>query len=390
MNHSPSIRGSVYLVTLITVAAIATMVLIGINLRSTTSSKSVLIEQMAEANNAILDATEYALQVISNDPAWNAAAQSGTVFPQLKIGNQVYTGTVTDTDTAALPTNRTTNYRLKLSATKDTTTSTATIDIVRTAAQTIDYITFIKDRQAKMYWKLNEPSGSSTAVDVLNSSHATYLDPSISGTGTNDQGANVPVFNGYSDRLEVPYDSTFSKSSGTYTLWMNSSGTTAFETHGILGMEYKANGVPTLYLVLNNNSLYGFVNDSGSFSLTQDVGPTPSITPGKWHHIALSWGENGLIIYIDGVEAAKNTLNTSGTYTAAPDRGGEQPLKIGAANIWLFSNMPVGFKGSLAHVVYHEGHQLTPTEIEELASIHPDGGESKLNIVSDSWSVVYE
>ncbi len=176
---------------------------------------------------------------------------------------------------------------------------------------------------------------------------------------------------------------------GTFSLWMKTPGITGLNSYGILGMQYAEDDNPALYLVLLENALYAFVDDSGSFDLNQEVGPSSTITPDTWHHVAMTWGGGGLTIYLDGVESAKNADNTSGIGTAKARNGGEQPLKIGAANVNRVITYPqVGFKGSIAHVVYFKNRQLTDEQVATLASIKPD--LSGLSIVEGSWVQVFD
>lgn len=378
--------GSIYLVTLITVAAIVTMVLVGMRLRSSSNSQSALIETMTESNRGIQDATEYALQMVADHPAWMTLAEKGKAFDPMTVGETSYSSTLIDTDTMSIPTATTSNFRMQLTATRGVVSESAEIDFI---CSKVDYFSFVNDLGANSYWKLNESRGDASAINSIWNWDGDYLDPSITGTETNDEGAQVPLFNASNDHIEVPYDSDLKHSNGTFSLWMKTPGVTGLNTYGILGMQYAKDDNPALYLVLLENALYAFVNDSGSFDLNQEVGPSSTITPDTWHHIALTWGNDGLTIYLDGVESAKNTDNISGTGSARWNKGGEQPLKIGAANIGLSGNYrQLGFKGSIAHVVYFRNIQLPADKIAELAAIKPE--LSELSIVEGSWGRVFD
>lgn len=384
---TPRHHGSVYLVTLITVAAISSMVLVGVRLRSAANAKSNYIEQMSEGNNGLLDATEYALQHIDRDADWVATAQTGTIFPQSKISNSIYTGTVTDADTSALPTDSTSTYRLKLRATNDTSTSTATLDVLYAA---VDYPSVISPLGALGYWPLNEAKGDATAVDKLTIGNGTYLDPSIAGASTNDEGGVVPTFNYSNDQIQVPFTREFSEWQGTYSLWIKSTEATAFKSYGIIGSRHTDTGQPNLMFTIFSGGLHAYVGDSATYSSIKVASSASGIVKlNTWHHVALTFGPAGLTIYLDGVQVAKNTGNTSGIGSEAPRWGGQQPFNIGASYIsFLGSVSEVGFKGSIGHVVYHWDKQLTADEVADLAAVKPD--LSAFEIVEDTWVRVFE
>ena len=386
-SKTPSRTGSVYLVTVITVAAVASMVLIGVKLRTATNEQSALIEEIAESNNTILDTTEYALQKITTDPTWKTTAQSGTIFNDFTLNNTTYTGTVTDADTTTIPDANTTTYRLKLSSTTKATASSATIDLL---AEKPDYVSAITSLNALAYWPLNESTGTATASDTLALIDGTYQDPSAAGTSTNDQGALVPVFSQSSDRIVIPWNDAFKDNEGSITLWMKCTESGTVLTYGLIGMQYKSNDEPNLQILMFKRGLITYVGDTGNYDnkMTAKTA-TNIITLNQWHHIALTWGNAGLTVYLDGVQVAQNTDNTSGIDTARADKGGEQPLKIGAANLSFFgANPQVGFKGSIAHVVFYRNNQLTAAEVAEVAAIKPD--LITYSLVNNTWSKVFE
>jgi len=389
MMPSPSNRGSVYLVTLITITAIAAMVLIGIRLRTAENTKQSIVTQMAESNVTVLDATEYALQTVLDDPAWTSTAQSGNIFTPFSpfnLEDTIYSGTVTDADTAAKPTTDTTTYRLKLSAETNSVTSSAQIDLF---ADRVDYLTVVKDLGAKFYWPLNETSNPVSAIDEIGSNNGAYKKPSVAGGAINNEGAPVPVFNDSNDHVEVPWDWTFKQKNGSLSLWMMCTGATRASNYSFAGMDFTKNGDPTLNLSVFYYGILAYVDDDGSWG-GENLATTSFdiINPGTWYHIAITWGSNGLRIYVDGVLQGFNVANTDGISTKFAMWGGEQPLRLGAG--FFTGNMSTpedGFEGSIAHVAFYDP-VLTATEIADLAAIIPD--LATYTLVDDSWVRVFE
>ena len=384
-NTSPTNRGSVYLVTLITVAAIASMVLIGMRLRTASNDQSALIEQMAETNNAIFDATELALQTIQNDPAWVLTAQKGIVYESIKLGDTTYAATVTDADTKGLPDDDTKNYRLSLQAQSKITNAHANLDL---NISTVDYLAYLKSMSAMFYWQLNETAGSSRASEPIQSQRGSYLSSSAAGLGTNDEGAPVPVFTNSNSIVGADWDNDYAQNNGSVAMWIKYTGPANSTTQSpFLGLNYKYNGHPTLNLAVYDSGIFAYVCDDGSRKGACMLStPNGTIKSNQWHHIVLTWGDGGLTIYIDGTRQAFDSSNRSGVDTANILFGGHQPLYIGGGYDVFYPDTPyVGFTGSVAHVAYFDPY-LRADQVAELAAIKPD--EITITLIDDSWTVL--
>ncbi len=377
--------GSVYLVTLITVAAITSMVLIGMRLRTVTNDQSYMIEQMAEDNNAIIDATELALQTIQDDPAWIETAQKGVVYENLKLGDKTYAASVTDADSKALPDESTTNYRLEIQSNSTLSRTRANLEL---EFGKVDYLSYLKGLTAMFYWPLNESAGSSRAAEEIQGQRGSYLNSSAAGRDTNDEGALVPVFTDSNNIVGVDWDSNFAQNNGSIAMWIKYTGPAKTSIASpFIGINYQYNGHPTLNLAVYESSILACVNNEGTwdnwYELSSSAG---TILSDQWHHIALTWGRSGLAIYIDGVKSALSTKNKYGVATAGILAGGSQPLYIGGGYDLSDSRTPyVGFTGSVAHVAYFDAY-LTADEVADLAAIKPD--EIKMSLVDDSWTII--
>jgi hypothetical protein len=379
-------RGSVYLVTLITVAAIASMVMIGMTLRSATSSKSTLIEEMSKTNTDILNAAELTLQTVQSDTKWKTTAQSGVALPKQTINGITYASTVKDADTDTTPTDTTTNYTLMMSATQDSIQHVSELTI---NYDSIDYEAYVDDLSAEFYWPLTEPEKSANALEPISSNNGVYLD-SNSGAGTNDEGAPVPVFANSSDQVSVPWDSKFKQGRGSLSCWIKYTGpSNDYSVYPFIGMNYQSGGHPSLNISIFNTAVWAYTSDDGVHSYGRlAFTSSGAVKLNTWHHITITWGgSGGLMIYIDGALAGQNASNTLGIDTASKFSGGEQPLFLGSGyDIGSGSTPRKGFLGSLCHVVLYD-NELTADEISDLAEIRPD--EAFFGLVADSWTTVY-
>ncbi len=386
-EHSPRSAGSVYLVTLITVAAIASMVLVGVKLRSSDNSQSTLVTEMSKNTNSTHSATEYLLESIANNNLWGVKAQSGVAFDDFTLNGIDYSATVIDAETSARPTDSTTKYRLTLTGATDYAFSKSQLDINFTS---VDYIELIESYEGRYYWPLNESKGDSSAIDHIFSLDGTYQDSSVPGTDYNDEGAQVPVFDYNKDHIEIPWSTSFAEASGSFSMWIKSTEELSFTSYGILGNRYTSSGNPNLSLTIFNGAMYAFICDDGTNSYSEyAISASRIFSINDWHHLTLTWGPAGLTLYLDGTQVAQNTDNTSGFGTGRNRDGGKQPITIGASYVKVLgSTTQIGFKGSIAHVVYYWAKQLTADEVARIASVKPDLDE--FSIIEDSWTMVYE
>lgn len=378
--------GSIYLITLITVAAIVAMVLIGMELRQSSSESSALIQQMSESSTGLMTAAEYSLQKIADDHQWNTTAQSGVVFSKTSVGDSQISASVLDADTNTLPIDTTTNYQITVKNTLETVDVSAKFDVT---VSKYDYVGLLQSFDAKHYWAMNEPIESRNAIDSIGGQTGNYSLITTSGTGTNDEGGLVPIFVDSSDSLSIPWDDDFQSSEGTLTAWIKSTNSNSLESMSILGMLYKSGGYASLNLSIWNKKLYGYLSEDGAWDLGKIVGSSSNaIEPNVWYHVALSWGSKGLIIYIDGIEAGTNASNTDELTTAKKNQGGEQPLLIGAGyTVASFKHVEQGFKGSIAHTVFFPS-QLSPEQIATIAAIRPD--QLNMALVDGSWEQIFK
>ncbi len=379
-------RGSIYVITLVSVAAIVSMVYVGMSVRSSNSTKSELIAQMSLGSHDAINGTEYAIERIINDSQWMTNAQKGIVFAPVTIGGSTISSKVVDAVTGELPTARTSTYRVIVTSQQETAKFAASIDIM---GSNVDYAAYVESLDAWHYWPLNDVSKSTIADDAVWHYDGTYLDPSVAGAGTNDDGGVVPVFANASDSVSVPWGSNFFVDNGTFSMWVNCTGENRLTEYAFLGMLFSEGGVPAVNLSILGNGVWADVNSSGSARLESSLVFTgyDTITPKSWHHIALTWGAAGVVVYIDGVKSASDPSNTD-ILTTAKGRSGKQPLHIGSGyNMFTLtdSSPAIGFEGSVAHVAYF-GTQLTADQIADLAAIRPDLQE--FVIVEDSWARV--
>jgi len=389
-SHNAQRLGSVYVITLVTVAAIVSMVLLGVSLRRAGSDGSALVEMGSENNTGVADAAELAIGTILNDLMWDTTAQSGAVFPNMVVGGRTFAAAVADAATQSTPTYDTDTYRITVASELGAARSMARFDLRH---ERVDYHEFLKRFDLQHYWPLNEIGSPTRAADRNAAYHGDWLDPSVAGASTNDQGGFVPVFDDTAnlDHVRIPWDSDFEQDEAAMSMWVKWTGDQALQFYGILGMlwDNELNDAPTLSLGVFNNSLIAYISDDGSFSFSNyAMASGYQLTAGAWHHVAISWGGAGFKIYLDGTRIAHNAGLTEGTGTQEAEYGGELPLLIGTGFLVSGSSYSAeDFAGSIAHVAMFND-DLSTSEAAELASFIPDEFESEL--IAGSWVRVFD
>jgi len=387
-HHFHTRHGSIYLVTLVTVAAIVSMIFIGLSLRTANNSKSALIELTVESGMGVFDATEVAFEHITTDPIVRVNAQAGTIFGPLEVnkGGNILTSTVVDSATGLKPTYDTLTYRVNVNSSNDIANANAQIDVLATP---YDYLTYLGKLNIKHYWPLSEHSKPTQAFDVEGSYHGKYWDPAVAGASYNEEGGPVPVFADANDFVTIPYDGDFKQSEGAISLLVRLTGTDKFgQSYAILGTIFQTDE-PALNVALHRNAVYTYLNDTGVYNSRYLLNTAmDTITVGQWHHIVVSWGLAGLSIYIDGRLMANDSSNTAELSTAKNALGGEQPWLFGGGYNMFRSPPPKdGFLGSVAHVALFD-KQPIDSQVASLAAVKPD--LRTYSLVADSWVRVFE
>lgn len=378
-------RGSIYLVTFVTVAAITSMALIGMSLRQTARTKTVLITDMSIDSESIFSSAEFAIETIASDMDWVKNAKSGTVFASQQIGNYQVGATVLDAITLKIPGDTTTNYRITMSTDYASAHQSARFDC--TVGKV--YLPLLSSLGADEYWALDESKGASKAVDAISNLHGSFIDPSIVGGSVFNSGLSTPFFKINNDEVQIPYSRNFQLPAGTLSFWVKLNGSDGFRWYGIAGMIYQSGGQPTLSIGVFRGSVLFYIDDDGVYSWDHFTATARDlITKDTWHHVAVSWGARGQTIAIDGVLQASEKLNIDGIGTASVSKGGNQPLMLGAGYaITGFTQTKVGFDGSVARVSLFPT-QLTIDQIALLAATDPDA--QQVTIIDDSWERIFD
>lgn len=209
------------------------------------------------------------------------------------------------------------------------------------------------------YWRLGERSGT-TAVDETGRHPGTYRNGVAIGAAGVESGNSAAAFDGRNDYLEVPHSSAFLLDSGTLQLWFNTD--SAGQTQTLFSKDADRFGT--------GGHLSGWLEDGEVIIRLQSEGESHTIRAGaiqagEWTHLAFSWGEGGMALYLDGV------LVGTDRYTGGL-AGNQEPLVFGASqrrsSEKTADNLEDFFDGRIDEISLHD-EALTASEIAALAAV---------------------
>lgn len=157
-------------------------------------------------------------------------------------------------------------------------------------------------------------------------------------------------FDGSSNYVEVSNSNDFLIDNGTIAFWFNPVDSSIIQ--GIFSKDassYGTGGHLTIYLE-NSKVKADLQNISSDFFVE-----TSPIENNRWHLVALSFGSEGMKLYVDGALQAINSSYVGGLGTSSGGSGNYEPLIIGAAswNSGDLSATPLDsfFKGKIDEIM---------------------------------------
>ena len=185
------------------------------------------------------------------------------------------------------------------------------------------------------FWRLGESSGDTTVVDEMGNHDGTYSQGANSTNGSspfsglNNTAAN---FDGQNDYVEIPNSPDFDMSEGTFHAWFKVDSFDGTD-HTILSMDSSGTDGGSMYLAVDSNreDLEFYIEDpsgpstgygNNSHVITSADG---SISEGVWHQVSVSFGPDGMSMYLDG------NLVASDSYTGGIGNADDEPITIGAS-----------------------------------------------------------
>ncbi|MEO1239668.1 MAG: LamG-like jellyroll fold domain-containing protein, partial [Pseudomonadota bacterium] len=202
---------------------------------------------------------------------------------------------------------------------------------------------------------------------------------SAGGTGWNGSGTGV-VLDGASQYVEIPDDPAFQLNQGTISIRLNPDDLAASGNDTLFSRDSSNfdGGGHIDAAVLGNGSVQVRIQDTSQSYYLQSA--SGLITDGTWHHVAVSFGPEGLALYVDGVEADTNS------YTGGL-AGNTEPWTLGATQQHsgdsVANSLNRFFEGTLDEFAIYDT-QLSPADIAALNT----GGVSAAAITSAAGNLI--
>ena len=206
------------------------------------------------------------------------------------------------------------------------------------------------------FWRLGESSGTS-AVDEISGANGTYTNsPTLGATGPfGNIAATATDFNGATDYVSIPDSTAWDLTDGSLQLWFNAVDASVGGT--LLDRDGAGTNEGEFYIDLYGGDIT--VNLEGTNGGLLQA--TNVITSGVWVQLTVTFGANGLEIYVDGTRVAFDAGITGGI------DGNNSDLTVGSS----YDNA-YNFEGQIAEVAIFDS-QLTEASIDGLYSAGATG-----------------
>ena len=221
------------------------------------------------------------------------------------------------------------------------------------------------------YWRLGETSGPAAVDDGTSANAGTYQGGTLGQAGAINGDGNTAVrFDGATDYVEIAHSDDYLLDNGTIQLWFKADDATGGDLQHLFSKDSSGNdtgGHLSMYLTTAGRLEVRLQSASGSFYVTS----SSTVSSGDWHHAAVSFGANGLQLYLDG-NLEDTDAYAGGLGTTSGGSGNFEPIAIGAgtqsSGDLTVSPLNQWFAGLIDEVAILDG-QLAAETIQDLFAI---------------------
>ncbi|HHN78358.1 MAG TPA: LamG domain-containing protein [Phycisphaerales bacterium] len=378
MNMSstpPTRRGSAYVLVLIVSAIAATIVVAGLSVRKDAADRGQRIDELASARLIAKSGIETVLQWGDENDEWRADGGASRTF-NYTIGEGSVVVDVTDPSDGDLPDDEDDPYRLISTATLGGARALLRVDVSQPPVP--DYRARVLAENPIDFWPLDDPAGSVKGQNLMGSQQTAYSNSSVAGTFSGNDARDAPWFGTLGQGAGVAHHDALLLDEGTIMCWAYCDDTIESD-QTIIAKDAPGDdgdGHFRIYLSGNKPDLYvRFENNSTTTDLKVATFPIK-----QWAHVAVTFGPDGLLVYVDGTKEKQDIPFQTGLGPAAGGAGNTRPMLFGT---WFDGSAYTDvLNGSVRDVVVFD-RALTEAEINDLLTDPEPAGHA---IDPDSWT----
>ena len=209
------------------------------------------------------------------------------------------------------------------------------------------------------YWRLAETSGNA-AVDETGGLNATWVNNTVYADRA-DPFTNITSsashFDGFNDYVSIADSPSWELANGSIQLWVNPDTVSGVQT--LLARDPGGGNAGDFYLDLTNGALEVRIQGSGGGTLNTGA----VLSAGTWAQLTVTFGANGLEIFVDGTLVGSDTAITAGL------AGGSTEWTVGA-----YTPSSYFFSGQIAELAFFDS-QLPEATIDGLYAAGATGSD---------------
>ncbi|MEO1235712.1 MAG: LamG-like jellyroll fold domain-containing protein, partial [Planctomycetota bacterium] len=225
-------------------------------------------------------------------------------------------------------------------------------------------------------------NGRTGEVENQHSSQTgSFRDGATPGAGGMGDGGTSVQLDGVDDYVEFPHEDAHLIDEGTVSFWFYADRVAGTQT--LISKDADNNRAGHMRIYLNQfGGLGARLQNESSSSYSISV-PNGSISTGRWYHVALAFGTDGMSLYLDGVR------NDTDAYTGGLGASGGDPL--GNREHWTFgidhwdsratelNSLVFPFMGRIDDVRLYD-QNLSETQIAAIVALSDPGAEASATV----------
>jgi len=376
----PLRRGSIYVAVLGTAVLVVIIGLSALTLVRVQRRDAEQVYELAQARLHARSAIELGLLAIANDANWRSSRGGGMWFTDKPLGTGRFSLKVEDPRDGDVTNAICDPVLLTACGYQGQARQMLQVKLESEAERSDPVGAAIAALDPLAWWRLDESQGT-VAGDSAFRRSGIYRNGVALGVETPFSCNTAARFDGSNDHVEIPHTAAFLLDEGTVQFWFKTNWTT---TQGLFGKDslgFDTGGHLTIAIVVGY--LYARLQStSANYELWG-----PAISTQQWYHVAFTFGQSGMTLYVNGTAVAYNAY-TGGLGGTSGGSGNYEPIGIGVGT-WdtgdqTLSGWSSPFKGVIDEVAIFS-RPLSATEVLTLYQASTAAAPYRMRPVAGCW-----